>query len=86
MPRNKLLEVAGAPPPCSPKSMYRLADKLAMEDLKKRAFDAVKAGLSTVNIVNEALSYFTSRHPDVQKMELDILVEKYCEPELWKQR
>ncbi|KAF8832971.1 hypothetical protein BDN67DRAFT_986340, partial [Paxillus ammoniavirescens] len=27
MPRNKFPEVAGAPPSCSPKSMYRLADK-----------------------------------------------------------
>ncbi|KAF8844421.1 hypothetical protein BDN67DRAFT_773290 [Paxillus ammoniavirescens] len=82
MPRNKFPEVAGAPPFCSPKSMYRLADKLAMEDLKNRAFDAVKAGLSTANIVDEALSYFTSRHPDIQKLELDILVEKRKEPEV----
>ncbi|KAF9229894.1 hypothetical protein BU15DRAFT_69661, partial [Melanogaster broomeanus] len=33
---------------------------LSVEDLKKRAFDAVKAGLSEHNIVEEALSYFTS--------------------------
>ncbi|KAF8842975.1 hypothetical protein BDN67DRAFT_964856 [Paxillus ammoniavirescens] len=70
-PRNKL-----------PQSMYRLADKLAMEDLKNRAFDAVKAGLSKVNIVDEVLSYFTSRHPDIQKMELGILVANRKEPEV----
>ncbi|KAF8844422.1 hypothetical protein BDN67DRAFT_963184 [Paxillus ammoniavirescens] len=81
-PRNKLPQVAGAPPSCSPKSMYRLADKFAMEDLKKHAFDAVKAGLSAVNVVDEALSCFTSRYPDIQKMELDVLVEKRCEPEV----
>ncbi|KIJ07080.1 hypothetical protein PAXINDRAFT_140225 [Paxillus involutus ATCC 200175] len=70
------------PPPCSPKSMYRLAISLAMEDLKNCAFDAVKVGLSKVNIVDEVLSYFTSRHPDIQKMELDILVANRKEPEV----
>ncbi|KIK98657.1 hypothetical protein PAXRUDRAFT_133736 [Paxillus rubicundulus Ve08.2h10] len=79
MPRNKFPEVAGAPPSCSPKSMYRLADKA---NLKNRAFNAVKARLSKVNIVDEVLCYFTSRHPDIQKMELDILVENRKEPEV----
>ncbi|KIJ18648.1 hypothetical protein PAXINDRAFT_128956 [Paxillus involutus ATCC 200175] len=82
MPRNLFQEVAGAPPSCSPKSMYRLADKLAMKDLKNCAFDAVEAGLSAVNIVDEALSCFTSRHPDIRTMELDVLVEKRKEPEV----
>ncbi|KIK98654.1 hypothetical protein PAXRUDRAFT_9404 [Paxillus rubicundulus Ve08.2h10] len=53
-----------------------------MEDLKNRAFNAVNAGLSTVNIVDEALSVFSSRHPDIQKLELDMLVEKRKEPEV----
>ncbi|KIJ67854.1 hypothetical protein HYDPIDRAFT_83287, partial [Hydnomerulius pinastri MD-312] len=56
--------------------------QLSMEDLKKQAFDAVKSSLSKSNIVDEALSYFTSRYPDIQKMELDLLVEYRNEPEL----
>ncbi|KAF9230263.1 hypothetical protein BU15DRAFT_57419, partial [Melanogaster broomeanus] len=55
---------------------------LSVEDLKKRAFDAMKAGLSKHNIVEEALSYFTSRYPAIQAMELEILTQHRNEPEV----
>ncbi|KAF9229863.1 hypothetical protein BU15DRAFT_84426 [Melanogaster broomeanus] len=61
---------------------YCYTGQLSVEDLKKWSFDAVKAGLSKHNIVEEALSYFTSRHPDIQAMELEILMQNRNEPEV----
>ncbi|KAH7908931.1 hypothetical protein BJ138DRAFT_301542 [Hygrophoropsis aurantiaca] len=70
------------PPTCSPKSMYRLADKIGNTRLKQIAFEAIRASLSTENILKEALSKFTSRYPEIQEMEISILVAKRAELEL----
>ncbi|KAI0357179.1 hypothetical protein OH77DRAFT_140098 [Trametes cingulata] len=59
---------------CSPKSMYRLADKYNIPDLKKLAFEAIRLDLSPGNILDEAFSTFTSLHPDVRDMEVDYLL------------
>ncbi|KAH7908930.1 hypothetical protein BJ138DRAFT_301281 [Hygrophoropsis aurantiaca] len=69
-------------PKCSPKSMYRLADKMRNTQLKQFAFNAIRASLSKENILKEALSRFTSRYPEIQKMEIDILVANRTKPEL----
>ncbi|KAH7906276.1 hypothetical protein BJ138DRAFT_1105286 [Hygrophoropsis aurantiaca] len=70
------------PPTCSPKSMYRLADKMQNARLKQIAFDAIRARLSKDNILREALSRFTARYPEIQATEIDMLVANRAEPEL----
>ncbi|KAI0075945.1 hypothetical protein K474DRAFT_1663579 [Panus rudis PR-1116 ss-1] len=58
------------PPVCSPKSMYRLCDRLHIEPLRKKALDAIRAQLSPKNIFHEMFSPYTSRYPDVQEVEV----------------
>jgi hypothetical protein len=70
--------------PCSPKSMYRLATKLGLDDLKNLAFKSIRAGLSKNNILNEAFSEFTSRYPPILEMEVNILSEHFNSPEVSK--
>ncbi|KAG2146421.1 uncharacterized protein EDB93DRAFT_474797 [Suillus bovinus] len=67
---------------CSPKSMYRLAFKLKNERLKALAFQAIKSNLSKNNILDEAFSWFTAQYPDIQKMELEFLMEFRSAPEV----
>ncbi|KAH7905852.1 hypothetical protein BJ138DRAFT_1118101 [Hygrophoropsis aurantiaca] len=59
---------------CSPKSMYRLADKIGSTKLKKLALQSIRSSLSKNNVVHEIFSPFTSRYPEVLKIELDVLV------------
>ncbi|KAF7324126.1 hypothetical protein MKEN_00635000 [Mycena kentingensis (nom. inval.)] len=82
-------------PTCSAKSMYRLADKLGLEPLKALAFTAVKAHLTTENIVREVFSTFTCMYSEVQEAqvtfaldnfeaiqgELDAMLERVCQGE-----
>lgn len=65
------------PAPCSAKAMYRLADKLQISDLKRRAQEHLCASLTVHNIVWEAFSSFTSHFPDVRKMEIDFLLKHW---------
>ncbi|EMD34904.1 hypothetical protein CERSUDRAFT_96817 [Gelatoporia subvermispora B] len=65
-------------PPCSAKSMYRLAKKLKHEGLKCQALNHLRAQLSERTIVTEIFSQFTSRHKEVQTMELDILAQHWA--------
>ncbi|TFK54524.1 hypothetical protein OE88DRAFT_1205027 [Heliocybe sulcata] len=58
---------------CSPKSMYRLADKLGLDDLKALAFGAIKTGLSEENIMEEVFSKFTSLYSQVEELETEFL-------------
>ncbi|KAJ7447931.1 hypothetical protein B0H11DRAFT_351529 [Mycena galericulata] len=47
-------------PPCSAKSMYRLADKLGLEELKNLSLSSIRANLSRENIMKEVFSKFTA--------------------------
>lgn len=67
------------PHPCSAKALYRLADKLNISDLKKRAQDHISQSLTVQNIVWEAFSSFTCQFPDVLKMETDFLLRHWTE-------
>ncbi|KAH7908738.1 hypothetical protein BJ138DRAFT_322285 [Hygrophoropsis aurantiaca] len=67
---------------CSPKSMYRLADRIGAEELKELSLESIRSSLSKHNILDEVFSHFTSRHPEVLNMELDLLVANICEPEV----
>ncbi|KAH9951802.1 hypothetical protein B0H21DRAFT_192330 [Amylocystis lapponica] len=65
------------PTPVSCKSMYRLADKLGMEELKKRALVHLEAYLSQNTILDEFFSEFTSRHKEVLEMELPHIMKHW---------
>ncbi|KAI0768393.1 hypothetical protein BC629DRAFT_868395 [Irpex lacteus] len=55
---------------CSPKSMYRLASKLQLEELKELARASIMADLSVENIAKEMFTDFAWRHPEVLKAEV----------------
>ncbi|KAJ7909228.1 hypothetical protein B0H13DRAFT_2014600, partial [Mycena leptocephala] len=62
-------------PECSAKSMYMLADKFGLDELKALALQSLRSQLSTDNIVREAFSTFTSLYPEIQDIEVEFLVE-----------
>ncbi|KIY53044.1 hypothetical protein FISHEDRAFT_55407 [Fistulina hepatica ATCC 64428] len=71
--RTASIDHVGAAP-CSPKSMYRLANKIGMERLKRMAVEAIENNLTLENIVEELFSYFTSLHAEVMEIEASFLV------------
>ncbi|KAL1942536.1 hypothetical protein VTO73DRAFT_6138 [Trametes versicolor] len=69
-------------PPCSPKSMYRLADKYDIAPLKELAAAEIMKRLSTHNILEEIFSTFTSMYPDIRTKELDFLRRNMHVPDI----
>nr|GAT60561.1 predicted protein [Mycena chlorophos] len=69
--------LAASGPSCSPKSMYRLADKFGFADLQALALDSISTQLSQVNIIHEVFSSFTSMYPAIQDLEVDFLVKNF---------
>ncbi|OSX61758.1 hypothetical protein POSPLADRAFT_1070345 [Postia placenta MAD-698-R-SB12] len=69
-------------PLCSPKSIYRLADRYGLDDLKKRALENLGAQLTADNILPELFSRFTSRYEEVQQLEVELLSEYPLEGDL----
>ncbi|KAI6142513.1 hypothetical protein BKA82DRAFT_4193150 [Pisolithus tinctorius] len=63
-------------PKCSARSMYRLATKLNIEELRDLAFDSICNNIDECNLLRELASGFTGRYPAVLEMELDLLVQK----------
>ncbi|KAG2048270.1 hypothetical protein BDR06DRAFT_784385 [Suillus hirtellus] len=55
--------------------MYQLARKLNSEALSRLALKAIETKLSAANILDEALSKFTSRHDAVRVMEISLLLK-----------
>ncbi|CCL99858.1 uncharacterized protein FIBRA_01883 [Fibroporia radiculosa] len=66
---------SSAPPSCSPKSMYRLAEMCGIKELQELALNDIKMKLSSKNILDELFSTFTSWYPDVEQAELDFLTK-----------
>ncbi|KIP03404.1 hypothetical protein PHLGIDRAFT_121629 [Phlebiopsis gigantea 11061_1 CR5-6] len=62
--------LTAAAPRCSPKSMYRLADELGLDDLKTLAKKDIESKLSADNILAELFSGFTAKYDDIRDMEL----------------
>ncbi|KAJ6569208.1 hypothetical protein B0H19DRAFT_691895 [Mycena capillaripes] len=60
-------------PQCSAKSMYKLADKFELSDLKSLALQSLRSQLSADTIVREAFSTFTSLYPEIQDIEVEFL-------------
>ncbi|KAI0779799.1 hypothetical protein C8Q74DRAFT_716517 [Fomes fomentarius] len=61
------------PPECSPKSMYRLAEKYDIKELKTKAVADIQSKLSPDNIFTELFSPFTSLHAELQELEVGYL-------------
>jgi len=57
--------------------MYRLADKLGLEDLKAKSVAAVRSRLSSDNIIDELSSRFTSWYPTILRSETNALIKVY---------
>ncbi|KZT65972.1 hypothetical protein DAEQUDRAFT_730896 [Daedalea quercina L-15889] len=76
---ERALNDENAVPPCSPKSMYRLAEKYGITDLQTLAFEAIRSRLSAKNIVQEVFSRFTSRYERVRELEIAFMRSHYSE-------
>ncbi|KAI8975820.1 hypothetical protein BD414DRAFT_467491 [Trametes punicea] len=72
------------PPQCSPKSMYRLAEKYGIERLKDLAAANLQGQLTAHNILVELFSPFTSMFAGVQAAEMEYLVRHISEPDTLK--
>ncbi|KAH7098623.1 hypothetical protein BKA62DRAFT_832360 [Auriculariales sp. MPI-PUGE-AT-0066] len=73
----ELARTAGGP--CSAKSLYRLADKIGLMDLKERAFEHIVASLSVANIVDEVFGSFSATFAEVRKAEMDFFLAHWSE-------
>ncbi|OJT01842.1 hypothetical protein TRAPUB_7707 [Trametes pubescens] len=77
---------------CSPKSMYRLADKYGMVQLKDLAAKNIRSQLTSKIAMREVLSGFTARYPEIIHFETDFIcgpnARLYCFSELaqWTQK
>ncbi|KXN82142.1 hypothetical protein AN958_03157 [Leucoagaricus sp. SymC.cos] len=64
---------------CSPKSMYRLADRANHPRLKTLAKAAIANSLSQSNIIFELFSVYTSRYEEIIELEVDFLLKNFTE-------
>jgi len=76
---ERALNDENAVPPCSPKSMYRLAEKYGIAELQTLSFEAIRSRLSARNIVQEVFSRFTSRYERVRELEITFMRSHYSE-------
>ncbi|KAF8837057.1 hypothetical protein BDN67DRAFT_957219 [Paxillus ammoniavirescens] len=67
-------------PKCSAKSMYRLACKVGLDDLRDEAFTSIKSHLTENNILRELSCKLLSRYPALLEMELDVLYPHIASP------
>ncbi|KAI0755290.1 hypothetical protein C8Q80DRAFT_1144109 [Daedaleopsis nitida] len=67
------------PRPPSAKSVYRLADRLGLQDLKDRAFHHIIKSLTVDNVVHEAFSAFSAAFEDIRKVEVTYMFEHWNE-------
>ncbi|KAH9890071.1 hypothetical protein C8Q73DRAFT_653179 [Cubamyces lactineus] len=67
----------GRPQPPSAKSVYRLADRLGLQELKERAFQHIEKSLTIENVTYEAFSAFTAAFEDVRKVEVKFMCDHW---------
>jgi len=60
-------------PECSAKSMYRLACKVGLDDLRDEAFASMRSNITENNVLQELSSSLVSRYPPLLEMLLDTL-------------
>ncbi|KAF8893847.1 hypothetical protein BD779DRAFT_955341 [Infundibulicybe gibba] len=70
--------VGSSTPPCSPKSMYRLANKLGIEELRALSLTAIQSGITKENILKEMFCKFTSYYPEIQEFESTFLISHFA--------
>ncbi|KAJ8519000.1 hypothetical protein ONZ45_g3995 [Pleurotus djamor] len=63
--------------PCSPKSVYRLADRLDLKELKERAADQILKSLTVENIAHEVFSPFAATFDDIRKVEVEFFLKNW---------
>ncbi|KAG1752163.1 hypothetical protein EDB19DRAFT_1095255 [Suillus lakei] len=73
------------PPPCSPKSMYRLACKIKHDQLQTTALAAIRSSLTEHNVLQELSSSLTARFPAILEMEVQMLFQYIATPTVTKE-
>ncbi|KAF8908957.1 hypothetical protein CPB84DRAFT_1674055 [Gymnopilus junonius] len=69
----------GRPAPCSAKSIYRIADRLDLPELKERAAQHIMKSLTVDNIGYEVFSPFAAAFDAVRKVEVDFFLSHWHE-------
>ncbi|VDB84639.1 unnamed protein product [Peniophora sp. CBMAI 1063] len=69
----------GRPLPCSAKAVYRLADKLGLRELRERAFEHIKNGLTVENVPYEVFSTFSATYEAVRKVEVKFFLDHWTQ-------
>ncbi|KZV61512.1 hypothetical protein PENSPDRAFT_759388 [Peniophora sp. CONT] len=67
----------GRPLACSAKAVYRLADKLGLRELRERAFEHIRAGLTVENVPYEVFSTFSATYEAVRKVEVKFFLDHW---------
>lgn len=69
---------ADTKPQCSAKSMYALATKLGLNQVREQAYNFIRQNVNEKNLLQELACSFAGRHPEILEFELDLLAEKYA--------
>ncbi|KAI0684904.1 hypothetical protein BC835DRAFT_1387101 [Cytidiella melzeri] len=67
-------------PLCSPKSMYRLADKCGIDELREKAKQDILGKLSVANITTELCTSLVSTYDEIRDMHVDFACQKAQRP------
>ncbi|GAA5907560.1 hypothetical protein JCM6882_004409 [Rhodosporidiobolus microsporus] len=85
---KSLTDKPSLPLPVSPKSAYRLAHLLQLDDLQKRSLDALRSSLSAANAASELFSPTSIAYDELRKVVLAFVKENWKEvqkSEGWKE-
>ncbi|KAF9785437.1 hypothetical protein BJ322DRAFT_830823 [Thelephora terrestris] len=74
--------VEAAPPPCSPKSIYVLANLLEIKPLCDTALADIKSKVTLDNVVDEVFSWVTAAEEKIMEMESEIFIPNLKDPKL----
>jgi len=67
------------PSPCSPKAVYRLADKLDIQELKDRAFKHIIDSLTVQNVPYEMFSNFSAAFEEIRKVQIKYFLDHWAD-------
>ncbi|KAL1665940.1 hypothetical protein GGF50DRAFT_113700 [Schizophyllum commune] len=70
-----------SPLECSPKSMFAIAEKAKMSDLRTLCIQAIMSDITVKNVAHEVFSRFSSKYAEVLEAETDFLVKHLKESE-----
>ncbi|KAF5315056.1 hypothetical protein D9619_007334 [Psilocybe cf. subviscida] len=72
-------ENPGRPAPCSAKSIYRIADRLDLSELKEKAEKFITKSLTVENIAYEVFSPFAAAFESIRKVEIEFFLSHWHE-------